>query len=423
MDKFAKIIGYEDVKTELRMISDIICNSEKYQKLGVKEPNGLILYGNPGVGKTLMANCFIEAAGRKVFTCRKKKPDGEFVNEITEIFNKAKENAPSVIFLDDMDKYANEDENHKNAEEFVTLQSCIDDVKEKNVFVIATANCLRDIPDSLLRAGRFDKSIGVNNPEGEDAEKIIAFYLSQKNYVSDIDPKEIAGILDGESCAQLEAVINEAGIYSGYANKEKIDMQDILKACLRVIYSAPERNNIEEYDLRKIAYHEAGHAVIGEILDPGTVNLVSVQSNTGDIGGFTSQTKPKGYWYSKRLMENRVIALLGGKASTEIVYGDVDCGASDDLKRVFRLVNRFVDEYCVSGFDRSTRFRDFSNDLLSRKEMQVSVEIEHYYDSAKRILIENRDSLERVARSLMEEKTISGSRLRELMGGTQQNNV
>ena len=123
MSEFDKIIGYKDIKTELIGLCDVIKNADKYKALGVAPIGGLLLDGNPGVGKTLMANCFIKESGRKAFVCRKNKPDGEFVNEIKNVFVEAAENAPSIILLDDMDKFANEDDYHRNAEEYVTVQS------------------------------------------------------------------------------------------------------------------------------------------------------------------------------------------------------------------------------------------------------------------------------------------------------------
>ncbi len=415
MIAFDEIIGYEDIKTELQMICDIVCEPKKYDQLGVKQPKGLLLHGEPGVGKTLMAKCFIKGTGRNTFICRKKKPDGEFVKEITEIFEKAKENMPSIVFLDDMDKYANEDEEHKNAEEFVTLQTCIDDIKDMDVFVIATANDLMDIPDSLLRVGRFDKTIKIDSPCGKDAANIVEHYLSQKKFVSNIDSEEIADILNGRSCAQLESVINEAGIYAGYAGKEKIDMQDILKACLRVIYKAPEKTDIEETHIEKIAYHEAGHALISELLDPGSITLVTVQGNHGNVGGFTAYKNPDGYWYSKNMMENRVISILGGKAASESMFGNVDVGANNDLHRAFNIVERFVDDYCSNGFDSWIQGRLISNDLLARREMQISTEMERFYLEAKKVLIDNREMLINIAEVLINEKTITGTRLRKMI--------
>ena len=137
---FEAIIGYEDIKLELRRILDQLINSEKYEALGVTEPHGLLLHGEPGVGKSTLARCFLEACGRKSYICRKEKPNGDFVKEISRIFDEAEQNTPSVILLDDVDKFSNEDENHRDAEEFVAVQACIDRVKNSQVFVIATAN-------------------------------------------------------------------------------------------------------------------------------------------------------------------------------------------------------------------------------------------------------------------------------------------
>ncbi|MDD3999273.1 MAG: ATP-binding protein [Bacilli bacterium] len=219
MKEFDKVIGYKSIKIELERICDWMINPEKYKKLGVNLPGGLLLYGEPGVGKTLFAGCFIEAAKRKAYICRKNEPNGDFVKTIKKTFDDALGNAPSIVVLDDLDKFANEDEDHKNAEEFITVQSCIDDIKGKDVFVLATANDLTNFPRSILRAGRFDKSIKVNNPTGEDCVKIVRYYLSQKKNVKDIDAREIARILNGKSCAELETVVNEAGIYAGFQNK------------------------------------------------------------------------------------------------------------------------------------------------------------------------------------------------------------
>lgn len=203
MEHFDKIIGYVDIKQELESIVDIMLHPDKYKKLGVSIPHGLMLHGDPGVGKTLMSNCFVAASGRKVFICRKDKPNGDFVKQIKKVFEEAKANAPSIVFLDDIDKFANTEKHLRNTDEFVTIQSCIDDIGENDVFVLATANSISTLPDSLLRAGRFDKTINVRNPVGDDAIEIVKYYLSQKSYV-DVDAEEIAKILCGKSCADLK---------------------------------------------------------------------------------------------------------------------------------------------------------------------------------------------------------------------------
>ena len=415
MREFDKIIGYESVKAELERICDIMTDYDKYRNLGVATPRGLLLYGNPGVGKTLMANCLIKESNRKTFTCRKDRPDGDFINYIKKVFEDAKENAPSIVLLDDMDKFANQDEYHRNAEEFVTVQSCIDDCKNYEVFVLATANDLRALPKSLLRTGRFDKSIRVDNPQGEDAEKIIKHYLANKKIVEDIDSKLIARILNGGSCADLETVINEAGINAGHANKAIIETEDVIRAAMRVIFGAPENlQGIDDESLRRIAYHEAGHAVVAEALEPDSVCIVSVLSHIGETGGVTAYYQDDKYWISKKYMENRVISLLGGKAATEIVYGEVDVGANNDLHRAFNIVERFADDYCSNSFDRRQLGDPGSNDLQSRREMQISVEIENYYWTAKKIIVENKDFLDRLANALVENKTLIFSQIKKL---------
>ena len=169
MKAMDKIIGYSSIKRELRQISDTLKNREAYDKLGVSSPRGLLLYGEPGVGKSLMAAAIIEESGRPAYICRKDKPNGDFVKYIKETFDKAAENAPSIVFLDDMDKFTNGDERHPDAEEYVTVQSCIDEVRGKEVFVLATVNNIRNLPRSLRRAGRFDRTIEVEAPRGRDA--------------------------------------------------------------------------------------------------------------------------------------------------------------------------------------------------------------------------------------------------------------
>lgn len=414
MSEFDKIIGYKDVKTDLIRLCDVIKNAEKYKALGITPIGGLLLDGDPGVGKTLMANCFIKESGRKAFVCRKNKPGGEFVDEIKNVFTEAAENAPSIVLLDDMDKFANEDDYHTNAEAYVTVQSCIDEIKGKDVFVIATTNGTDNLPRSLLRAGRFDTIINVDAPEGEDAVEIVKYYLSQKKAVAEINAEAVARLLNGKSCAVLETVVNTAGQYAGFKNKEMIDVDDIVCACLRVIYNAPESTAPHNpVILKRTAYHEAGHTVVAEILEEGSVDLVSVRKNTGTVSGFTAYHNPEDYWISKTHMENCVIAILGGKAAIEIIFGEADTGANNDLHRAFDIVKRFADDYCSYGFGCWTE-RDNSNSLMTRKEDRIIADMENYYTKAKKILIENRAFLEMLAKRLQEKDTLVSSEIKEI---------
>ncbi|MCD8308393.1 MAG: AAA family ATPase [Clostridia bacterium] len=377
MDAFDKVIGYEGIKAELKKLCDIMVNCEKYKKLGVATPRGLLLHGEPGVGKTLMADCLIRASGRKAFICRKDKPDGDFVKELKRIFDEAKAEAPSVVFLDDMDKFANEDGDHPNAEEYVTVQACIDDCRGYEVFVLATANDLDSLPDSLLRAGRFDKIIKVETPNSRDAEGIVGYYLSTKNFVGDIDAIEIASILDGKSCAELETVINHAGLLAGYAGKEKIEMEDMIQACLSVLFNACEVPVTAEV-LERVAYHQAGHVALSELMQSESITLVSVCGESGDDyrddydeKGITIYCRNSDYFYNKKYMDTRIISLLGGKAATEIKYGDTDVCCNDDITRVFAIAQRYTDWYCANSFDSRKKVYNNSDDLLDRSEMNT----------------------------------------------------
>ncbi len=405
--EFDKIIGYEPVKKELEIICDTLRNGDKYKQLGVKTPKGLLLHGAPGLGKTLIANCILEASGRNVYICRKEKMDDLFKHRMDKIFKDAKENAPSIILFDDMDKFANDGPMHRNSDAFIAIQSFIDDCKNDEVFVVATCNELHCLPDSLLRAGRFDKLIKLTEPKGEDAINIVKYYLSQKNNVGDVDANEIAKILNGRSCAELEMVVNEAGIYAGFANKKTIEMEDMIKSCIRVIFNAPESmSDINPDEIKSTAYHEAGHTVIAEILEPGSVSIVSVRKHIGEVGGITSLNLPDEYWHNKELMENRVVTLLGGKAATEVKFGRVDVGANSDLHRAFRIVDRFVDNYCSYGFDKFVLDRASSNDLLSRKEGQIYAEMDRYYAKSKKILVDNIEFLNKLAEALIQNETL-----------------
>lgn len=345
MNAFEKIIGYEAIKKELAQISDVLANKEAYERLGVSSPRGLLLHGDPGVGKTLMASAVIKASGRKAFTCRKNSPNGDFVKKIKKTFKDAAEAAPSIVLLDDMDKFANGDDRHPDAEEYVTVQSCIDEIKGKEVFVLATAHSLRALPRSLKRAGRFDRVIEANNPHGEDAVKIIEHYIKGKKFVGDMDAVTVARIMDGRSCAELETVINEAGFYAGFERSEEITMDHFMRACLHTIHDVPNEVLCEssfDTDLSngddprtRVVYHEAGHATIAEVLNPGSVTLISAYCRDGESGGFTSYYR-SGFSGSAERQQSHILGSIGGMAALEQKFGIIDTGASGDLDQAFR---------------------------------------------------------------------------------------
>ncbi len=418
MNAFDKIIGYQSIKNELAILADMMRNSDKYTKLGVTMPRGVLLSGEPGVGKTLMANCLIEESGRKVFTLRKDKPDGDFIHAIQDTFAQAKKEQPSIVFLDDMDKYSDCQRLRSNAEEYVAVQSCMDDVADDDVFVIATVNNVFYLPDSLVREGRLGRKLTIKPPRGQDAVDIVGHFLLQKKCVAEVDAKAVAKILNGNSCAVLDAVINEAGIYTAMAGKELIDLDDMIRGILRVKFDAPESVDDTPPDvLLASAYHEAGHAVAAECLEPGSVCLVSILAHHGDIGGVTDYYQDERYWTDVDYMQNRVVALLAGKAATELVYGKTDVGAGNDISRASDIVGRIIGDYCSTSFDSIEREEQTGNGTRDRKEVRMAIELEKAYARAKRILAVNRAFLDVIAHALVEKKTLVASDVCRLKAG------
>lgn len=419
MSALDKVIGYEAIKNELLQICDMIHNREIYEELGARLPQGILLYGEPGLGKTLMAKSFIEESGLKAYIVRRNKGDDDFIGEITDTFHRAKENTPCVIFLDDMDKFANEDSDHRDAEEYVAVQSGIDEVKNCDVFVLATANEMRKLPGSLVRSGRFDRKIEVKCPTDKDANKIIAHYLSDKKVSKNVNMEDLSKMISYSSCAELETILNEAAISAAYKRKTDIEMEDLVKSVLRMIYDSPDNyTKASAEDIKKTALHEAGHLVVSEVLCPGSVGLASLRSTGRDsTGGFIHRCKE----LSRR--PYYVLVSLAGKAAVELYYCDtVASGCQSDINRAFNYIRDGISENATLGFgmiDVSTRsFPETSENMNSRSEAVTHAELERYMRITKDILLKNREFLERVAAALIEKETLLYSDIRALTEST-----
>lgn len=407
MNAFDKVIGYSAIKKELMQICDMVKNPEEYEALGAKLPQGILLYGKPGLGKTLMAKCFLEECDLTTYTLRRNKGNDDFVSEITETFKKAKSHAPSVVFLDDVDKFANEDYDHRDAEEYVAIQAGIDEVKGTQVFVLATANDRHKLPGSLLRAGRFDRKIGVQTPNKQDALDIIKYYLSCKSVSEDVDMDDLTRMFSYSSCAELETIINEAAITAGGKRKKKIEMEDLVEAILREQYDSPDdyaKGSNE--DKVKTALHEAGHIVVAEVLVPGSVGLASIRPHgRNEKGGFVHRCES----FPKR--PQHVCTSLAGKAAVELYYADACAsGCGEDLARAADLIREGISENASVGIGMidvsNHQFPETSESLNSRNESVVHAEMERMMLKAKDILIKNRDFLEKLRDELAEKETL-----------------
>ena len=403
-----KVIGYNPIKKDLYRIIDVLNNPDKYAKLGVYIPKGIMLVGEPGIGKTLMAMSVIEECNRKSYIVRKDKPDGVFVDYIRETFENAINNAPSIILLDDIDKFANEDYSHRNAEEYITVQACIDSVKKEDVFIIATANNVKRLPSSLLRSGRFDRVFYMNFPKGEDAKKIIEFYLEDKKCDSNIDSEEVARFANGYSCADLEAVINEAGLYAAYEERKLISQDDLKKACLRKFYEiSDDEYEISEEVLKRRVVHEAGHVVIAELRNCGSVNFVSVSTEINNkVGGFVSLGSDE-YHMSFKKEETKIMISLAGKAAIEIVLGEIDMGAYSDIRKAFDRVRTLLDNHVSYNFNSWCHGDETSQRVFDCLDSATASEMSRYYIKTKQMLINNRSFLDVIIKHLMDKKVLS----------------
>lgn len=418
MSAFDRIIGYETIKTELIQICDMIHNSEIYEKLGAKMPHGMLLYGDPGLGKTLMAKAFIEESGLEAYVVRRNKGNDDFIGDITDTFVCAKANAPAIVFLDDMDKFANEDQDHRDAEEYVAVQAGIDDVKDSKVFVVATANEVWKLPRSLVRSGRFDRKIEVQCPTDKDANEIIRYYLSDKKVSDSVDMEDLSRMISYSSCAELETILNDAAINAASERKDSIEMEDLVNSVLRMQYDSPDiYAKTSEDEMRRVALHEAGHLVVCEALEPGSVGLASLRtSGRSSTNGFIHRCKE----LSK--LEYNILISLAGKVAEELYYADVsDNGCQSDLERAAELIQGRLSRSGVKGlfmvdFDS---FPDSpSEEFKARIETAVHAELENYMLRAKDILLKNRDFLEKAAEALIGKETLLYSDIRKIKEST-----
>lgn len=420
MSAFDKVIGYEATKQELLQICDMIRNKEFYQDFGASLPQGMLLYGDPGLGKTLLAKCFIEESGLSSYLIRRTKSSEDFVNEITTTFQKAKEQAPAIVFLDDMDKFENEDYAHCDAEAYVAVQAAIDDVKGCDVFVLATANDLYKLPESLKRVGRFDRKIELLCPSEQDACEIIKHYLKDKKVAEDVKLDDVSMMITYSSCAELETLLNESAIRAAYLRHESITMEDLVEAVLKKEYAAQDNLiKTSQEELQRIALHEAGHLVVSEVLLPGSVGFASLRTRGRDsTGGFVRRCK------KITNIPYQIMISMGGKAAEELYYADryVD-GCQGDISKAIEFIRTAVSEQATCGMglvDVETRNSpSMSEGLNSRNEAVVQAELDRFLLEAKAILFKNKEFLERVQSVLLDKETLLYSDIQNIRDSVQ----
>ena len=412
MKAFEKIIGYDSVKTELYQIIDMFKNKELYEKMGAKLPKGVLIVGEPGMGKSMLAEALIEECNVKSYSIKMNKETKELINEITDTFLKASENESAIILFDDIDKFSEASGEKIDDKVFVTIQSGIDSVKNNNVLVVATANNYLKLPDSLIRNGRFDKKIELVTPSYDDARKIIEYYMKNKPVDPNLNYEDVSKMISYTSCADLQSILNRSAIYASYQRKQYIEMEYIVKSYLSDRYSSPDENyKCSDERIEETSLHEAGHAAVAEVLQKGSIGFVCVKtSGRNEVDGFTSindELNRRPY---------RVLVALGGKAAVELFNnGKCASGCYSDLRNASSLLKSGIKNNGICGFGMLDNGHNQASDSYQeRNEAVIAAELERYMFIAKEILLKNKDFLMALTKTLKDKHILLYSDIQKI---------
>lgn len=441
---FADVAGCEEAIEELREIKDFLENPAKYQAMGAKIPKGALLFGPPGTGKTLLARAVAGEAGVPFFSISGSDFVEMFVgvgaSRVRDLFEQAKANAPAIIFMDEIDAVGR----HRGAgmggghdEREQTLNQLLvemDGFDQRQAIILIAATNRPDILDpALLRPGRFDRQITVDRPDLHGREQILKIHSRGKPLAEDIDIKVLARQTPGFTGADLANLVNEAALLSARFGKKEIGQSELAEAIDRVLIG-PERKTklMSEKERTITAYHEAGHAIVGHALplnDP--IHKISIISR-GRAGGYTLAlpTEDRSYATRGELMD-RMAMMLGGRVAEEIKIGDVTTGASNDIQKLTGLAREMITQYGMSdklgpimlGQKDSQPFlgrdmghtQDYGVGLAEQIDGEIRALIDEAHDEALEILVENDDVLDSLANTLLEEETLDGARLAEVL--------
>ena len=443
---FADVAGADEEKHELEEIVDFLKNPRKYSEIGARIPKGVLLMGPPGTGKTLLARAVAGEAGCPFFSISGSEFVEMFVgvgaSRVRDLFEQAKKNAPSIIFIDEIDAVGRHrgtgiGGGHDEREQ--TLNQLLVEMDgftgKDNVIVIAATN-RRDILDpALMRPGRFDRQIVVGYPDVKGREAILKVHTKSKNIGPDVDLSTIAKSTVGFTGADLENLVNEACLLAARKNKKAITMEEIQEATIKVI-AGPEKKShkVTPEEKRLTAYHESGHAICTYYCDhQDQVHQVSIIPR-GMAGGYTmSLPEQDKSFVSKREMEENIITLLGGRVAEQLILDDISTGASNDLERATSTARSMVTRYgfskklgpVVYGNDQSEVFlgrdlgssRDYSDRVAGEIDDEVRSIIETAYGKAESILREHTDQLHLLAKYLMIHEKIERDDFAKLMRG------
>lgn len=438
---FKDVAGAKEAKEELIEIVDFLKSPSKYTQMGAKIPKGVILVGAPGTGKTLLARAVSGEARVPFFSISGSEFVEMFVgvgaSRVRDLFKKAKRNAPCIIFIDELDAVGRQrgaglggghDEREQTLNQILTEMDGFE--KDTNVIVMAATNRPDVLDPALLRPGRFDRRIVVDMPDINDREKILEVHSRGKPLAKNVDLEKISRQTSGFSGADLENLMNEAAILAARNNKKTISMKD-LEQSIEKVMMGPERKSrvLSKKEKEITAFHESGHAIIGHLLpncDP--VHKISIVSRGMALGVTWFLPEEDKHLYPKSKFEDELASLMGGYVAEKIIFGEMTTGASNDLQRATNIARRMVTEYGMSslgpvifGEKNNEVFlgRDFghvknySEEIAAQIDEEIKKIIDKAYSKAEKLLKENKDILESLAKELIKKETLDADEFKK----------
>ncbi|CAG9610093.1 ATP-dependent zinc metalloprotease FtsH [Pseudoneobacillus rhizosphaerae] len=442
--RFKDVAGADEEKQELVEVVEFLKDPRKFAELGARIPKGVLLVGPPGTGKTLLARAVAGEAGVPFFSISGSDFVEMFVgvgaSRVRDLFENAKKNAPCIIFIDEIDAVGRQrgaglGGGHDEREQ--TLNQLLVEMDgfgaNEGIIIIAATNRADILDPALLRPGRFDRQITVDRPDVKGREAVLKVHARNKPLSSTVNLKSIAQRTPGFSGADLENLLNESALIAARRDKKKIDMEDIDEATDRVIAGPAKKSRVISKKERNIvAFHEAGHVIIGVVLDEADmVHKVTIVPR-GQAGGYAVMLpREDRFLMTKQELLDKIAGLLGGRVAEEVVFNEVSTGAHNDFQRATNIARKMVTEYGMSeklgplqfGQVQGPAFlgRDINNDqgysdkIAYEIDMEVQRIIKETYDRAKKIIIENRSKLDLIANTLLEVETLDADQIKGLV--------